>query len=103
MGQQFEAQGKSPPAQPRLLDRVRQAIGRKHYSRRTEETYVHWIKRYIYFTGKRHPAETGAGEITAFLNHLSAERHVASATQNQALSALLFLYKEALGQEKPAG
>jgi len=103
MGQQFESNSRFPalPAKPRLLDRVREAIRRKHYSRRTEETYVHWIKRYIYHSGKRHPAEMGAPEVTAFLNHLSSERHVASATQNQALAALLFLYKEALGQTLP--
>ena len=103
MGQQFESNSSFPalPAQPRLLDRVREAIRRRHYSRRTEETYVHWIKRFIYHSGKRHPAEIGAAEVTAFLNHLASERHVASATQNQALSALLFLYKEALGQALP--
>ena len=89
------------PGKPRLLDRVREAIRRKHYSRRTEETYIHWIKRFIYYSGKRHPAEMGAAEVTAFLNHLAGDRHVASATQNQALSALLFLYKEALGQALP--
>lgn len=61
--------------------------------------YVHWIKRFIYFSGKRHPATLGEIEVTAFLNHLAAERHVAAATQNQALSALLFLYKEVLGRE----
>jgi integron integrase len=103
MGQQSESEGRFPVpiSKPRLLDRVREAIRRKHYSRRTEETYIHWIKRFIYFTGKRHPADMGAAEVTAFLNHLSAERHVASATQNQALSALLFLYKEALEQTLP--
>lgn len=103
MAQQFESQGKvlQAAAQPRLLDRVREAIRRKHYSRRTEETYIHWIKRFILYFGKRHPMEMGATEVTAFLNHLATERHVASATQNQALSALLFLYKEALGQALP--
>ena len=87
------------PQRPRLLDQVHDAIRRRYFSRRTEETYVHWIKRFIYFTGKRHPATLGEAEVTAFLNHLAAERHVAAATQNQALSALLFLYKEVLGQE----
>jgi integron integrase len=103
MGQQTESEGRfpEPVARPRLLDQVRDAIRRKHYSRRTEETYIHWIKRFIYFTGKRHPAQMGAAEVTAFLNHLAADRHVASATQNQALSALLFLYKETLGQALP--
>ena len=88
-------------AAPRLLDRVRDAIRRRHYSPRTEETYVHWIRRFIHFSGKRHPAQLGAAEVTAFLNHLATERTVAAATQNQALSALLFLYKEVLGQPLP--
>jgi integron integrase len=86
---------------PRLLDLVRDAVSRKHYSRRTEESYVHWIKRFIYFSGKRHPEGMGAAEVTAFLNHLARERKVAANTQNQALSALLFLYKEALGTPLP--
>ena len=85
------------PRQPRPLDRVRDAIRRIHYSRRTEETYVHWIKRFIYFSGKRHPGEMGEEEVTVFLNHLARDRNVAAATQNQALSALLFLYKQVLG------
>lgn len=84
---------------PRLLDRLRGAIRRKHYSRRTEEAYTHWTKRFIYFHGKRHPSVLGEAEVTAFLNHLAMERSVSASTQNQALSALLFLYKEALGLE----
>jgi len=76
---------------PRLLQRVHEAIRVRHYSRRTEEAYVHWIKRLIYFHGKRHPETMGEAEVTAFLNHLAVERHVAAATQNQALSAILFL------------
>jgi len=87
-----------PTVRPRLLDRVRDAIARRHYSRRTEETYVHWIKRFIHFHGTRHPRELGETEVTAFLNHLARDRDVAASTQNQALSALLFLYKEALNQ-----
>ena len=87
--------------EPRLLDRVRNAIRRRHYSDRTEETYIHWIKRFIYFSGKRHPAAMGAAEVTAFLNHLVRDREVAVATQNQALAALLFLYKEALETPLP--
>jgi site-specific recombinase XerD len=79
-----------PTARPRLLDRVRDAIARCHYSRRTEETYVHWIKRFIHFHGTRHPRELGETEVTAFLNHLARDRDVAASTQNQALSALLF-------------
>ncbi len=83
-------------ARPKLLDQVRNAIRRKHYSLRTEDTYVQWIKRFIYFHGKRHPRDLGETEVTGFLNHLARERGVAAATQNQALSALLFLYKEVL-------
>ena len=83
---------------PRLLDQVRDAIRRRNYSYRTEEQYVHWIKRFIYFSARRHPGDLGAPEVTAFLNHLARERNVAAATQNQALSALLFLYKEVLEQ-----
>jgi integron integrase len=86
---------------PRLLDVVRAAVRRRHYSDRTEETYIHWIKRFVFFSDKRHPRELGAAEVTAFLNHLVAERHVAAATQNQALAALLFLYKEVLAQPLP--
>jgi integron integrase len=86
---------------PRLLDQVREVVRRRHYSYRTEETYVHWIKRFIHFSAKRHPRELGAAEVTAFLNHLVGERHVAAATQNQALAALLFLYKEVLAQPLP--
>jgi integron integrase len=89
------------PKPPRLLEQLRDGIRRRHYSMRTEETYVHWVKRFIYFSGKRHPAELGAAEVTAFLNYLVRERDVAAATQNQALSALLFLYKEVLGQTLP--
>src|SRR5687767_2749893 len=86
---------------PRLLEQLRDAIRRRHYSPRTEETYAHWVKRFIYFSGKRHPAAMGAAEVTAFLNHLARERNVAAPTQNQALSALLFLYREVLGRPLP--
>jgi integron integrase len=89
------------PKAPRLLDEVRSAIARRHYSRRTEETYIHWIRRFIYFNGKRHPRGMGRGEVTGFLNHLARELNVASATQTQALAAILFLYKEVLGQPLP--
>ena len=65
-------------ARPRLLDAARQAIRRRHYSYRTEETYLHWMKRFILFSGKRHPGGLGAAEVTAFLNHLAQERHVAA-------------------------
>jgi integron integrase len=80
---------------------VRDAIRRRHYSLRTEDTYVHWIKRFIYFSGKRHPAELGSAEVTAFLNHLAREREVAASTQNQALCALLFLYRDVLATRLP--
>ena len=86
---------------PRLLDQVRDAIRRRHYSIRTEQSYVHWIKRFIYFSSKRHPRELGAPEVTNFLSHLARDRDVAAATQNQALAALLFLYKEVLGLPLP--
>jgi integron integrase len=87
------------PAQgPRLLDQMRVAIRRKHYSHRTEDAYILWIKRYVYFNEKRHPRELGKEHVTNFLNHLARGRGVAAATQNQALSALLFLYKEVLAQ-----
>jgi integrase len=88
-------------AKPKLLDRVRHAIRARHYSRRTEKAYVHWIKRYIFFHGKRHPAEMGAAEVTAFLTALAVRERVAASTQNQALNALLFLYREILGVALP--
>ncbi len=94
-----EAVEPPPPAKPRLLGQVHETIRRKYVSRRTEEAYVHWIKRFIYFSGKRHPETLGEPEVTAFLNHLASERNVAASTQNQALSALLFLYKEVLGKD----
>jgi integrase len=79
-----------------LLDQVRDAIRLKHYAYRTEETYVQWIRRYILFHNKRHPKEMGKAEIEAFLTHLAVEGQVSASTQNQALSALLFLYREVL-------
>jgi len=90
-----------PPDSPRLLDRVRDKIRLKHYSIRTEQAYVDWIRRFICFHGKRHPAELGAAEVEAFLTDLATARNVAASTQNQAKSALLFLYKEVLGVELP--
>jgi integron integrase len=85
----------------RLLEQVRHRIRLKHYSIRTEQAYVDWIRRYIHFHGKRHPAAMGASEIEAFLTDLAVARHVAAATQNQARSALLFLYREILAIELP--
>lgn len=88
-------------ARPRLLDRVRERIRVKHYSLRTEQSYIGWIRRYIFYHGKRHPCEMGAAEVEAFLSHLAVERNVSSSTQNQALAALLFLYREVLEVELP--
>jgi integron integrase len=84
---------------PKLLDRVRQAIRTRHYSDRTEKAYVHWIKRFIFFHNKRHPAEMGEAEIGRFLSALATDLHVSASTQNQALNALLFLYREILKKE----
>ena len=86
---------------PRLLDRVRQAIRARHYSPRTETAYVRWIERFVRFHGKRHPAEMGQREVTAYLTHLATERKVAASTQNQALAALTFLYREVLELDLP--
>jgi integron integrase len=86
---------------PRLVEIFRAAIRSRHYSRRTEKSYWYWIRHFIYFHGKRHPTELGAAEVTAFLSWLATERDVAAATQNQALAALLFLYKHALQRELP--
>lgn len=83
-------------SQPKLIDQVRNIIRVKHYSLRTEEAYWHWIKRFILFHKKRHPNEMGEAEVSAFLSHLAVDKSVAASTQNQALSALLFLYKEVL-------
>lgn len=83
---------------PRLLDRVRAAIRTRHYSIRTEEAYVGWIRRFVLFHGKRHPDEMGEAEINAFVSALATRGRVASSTQTQALSALLFLYREVLGR-----
>jgi integron integrase len=83
------------------VERVREEIRARHYSRRTEKAYWHWIRRFIFFHGKRHPSSMGAAEVSAFLSWLATSRNVAAATQNQALSALLFLYKHVLGVSLP--
>ena len=88
---------KKPP-EKKLLDQVRDAIRTKHYSIRTEEAYVNWVRRFILFHGKRHLKDMGGPEIEAFLTHLAVEGHVSASTQNQALSALLFLYRTVLHQ-----
>jgi Phage integrase, N-terminal SAM-like domain len=82
----------SSSAKPKLLDQVRHGIDTRHYSYMTEKAYVGWIKRFIFFHNKRHPAEMGEAEIGQFLSSLATECHVSASTQNQALNALLFLY-----------
>jgi len=82
---------------PRLLDRVRERLRVKHYSIRTEEQYISWIRRYVLFRGKRHPREMGEREVEAFLTHLAVAGNVSASTQNQAKAALLFLYAQVLG------
>ena len=86
---------------PRLLNLVRDRIRRKHYSIRTEQAYLHWVKAFVRFHGMKHPTDMGAPELESFLTYLSVERHVSSSTQNQALSGLLFLYREVLEIELP--
>jgi integron integrase len=88
----------SPARAPRLLEQVRGAIRARHYSPRTEKAYVAWIKRYIFFNGMRHPRELGVAEVTRYLTHLATAGRVSASTQNQAFSALLFLYREVLEQ-----
>ncbi|HEU0187114.1 MAG TPA: integron integrase [Gallionellaceae bacterium] len=96
-----DANTPSAPTPPKLLDQVRDKIRVKHYSIRTETQYLQWIKRFIYFHGKQHPRDLGAAEVEAFLSHLATEGNVSASTQNQALSALLFLYREVLGINLP--
>lgn len=86
-------------SKPRLLDQVRDAIRVRHYSRRTEESYINWIRKFILFHKKRHPLEMGGREINEFLTYLAVEQRVAASTQNQALCALVFLYKHVLNIE----
>jgi len=89
------------PEPPRLLDRVRDKIRLRHYSLRTEQAYLDWIKRFILFHGKRHPEALGAAEVEAFLTHLAVDRQVAAATQNLAKSSILFLYRDVLEPDLP--
>ena len=86
---------------PKLLEQVRSRLRVKHYSIRTERSYVDWIKRFIWFHGKRHPKEMGVLEMEAYLSHLAVQRNVSASTQNQAKSALLFLYKDVLCVDLP--
>jgi integron integrase len=87
--------------QPKLLDQYRERLRIKHYSLRTEQAYLHWVRRFIYFHSKRHPAGLGGPEVERFLSDLATEGRVSASTQNQALAALLFLYREVLGKELP--
>ena len=87
------------PPKPRLLDRVRTAIRMRHYSARTEKAYVGWVRRFVVYHGKRHPDEMGAAEVLEFLSSLALRGHVSASTQNQAFSALLFLYRDVLGRQ----
>jgi integron integrase len=98
-GLNFNASVQPPTQKPKLLDQVRQAIRTRHYSYRTEKAYVHWIKRFVFFHNKRHPAEMGEAEIGWFLSSLATDSHVSASTQNQALNALLFLYREILKKD----
>ena len=97
-----ETTQKDMPRKPKkLLDRVRDTLRAMHYSYRTEQSYVQWIRRYILYHNKRHPAQMGVPEIEAFLTHLAVEQNVSASTQNQALSAILFLYRHVLKIEFP--
>src|SRR5437868_1820185 len=87
--------------QPRLLDQLRDKIRLKHYSIRTEHVYVDWVKRFILFHNKRHPKLLGKDAVEAYLTHLAVARKVSASTQNQAKSAILFLYREVLEMDLP--
>src|ERR687895_213417 len=86
---------------PKLLDQVREKLRVRHYSIRTEQAYLQWIKRFILFHGKRHPRDMGAQELTQFLSDLAIQRNVSASTQNQALNAILFLYRDVLKIQLP--
>lgn len=86
-------------ANPKLLDRLREALRSRHYSRRTDQTYCHWAKLFIYFHNIRHPADMAEPQINAFLTHLAVKEKICASSHNQALSALLFLYRHLIGRE----
>jgi len=94
------ASSSSHSNRPRLLDQVRDAVRLRHYSIRTEQAYVQWTRRFVLFHGKRHPRDMGSAEVAAFLTHLVRDRDVAASTQNQALNALVFLYRYVLGRDE---
>jgi integron integrase len=97
MAQSNDTRSQDKP--PKLLEQVREVIRARHYSLRTEATYLSWMKRFILFHGKRHPREMGGQEVQQFLSYLAVEGHVAASTQSQALSAILFLYQQVLKQD----
>ena len=101
MGTDIPQHSNAPAAPVRLLDQVRERLRLKHYSIRTEKSYVDWIKRYILFHDKRHPRDLGATHVERFLTHLAVDRELSASTQNQALAALLFMYREVLELELP--
>lgn len=98
---QIQTPAAAPHPAPRLMDRVRESLRLHRYALSTERTYCHWIKRFIYFHGKRHPSEMGAAEVEAFLTHLATAENVAASTQNQAMHSVLYLYKNVLGVDLP--
>jgi len=91
--------GEAPAPAPRLIDRLRDALRSRHYSRRTEQAYCLWVRRYLQFHGMRHPSDMAEPDVNAFLTHLAVAEHVSASTQTQALSALLFLYRLVIGRE----
>ena len=91
-----DVQSALPAHPPKLLDQVRNALRNMHYSRRTEQAYIFWIRRYILFHNKRHPEEMAGPEIASFLSHLAMNEKVAASAQNQALCSIVFLYKHVL-------
>ena len=97
----MDASAQLPLQQPKLIPRLRDAIKVRHYSLRTEKSYVYWVRYFIHFHELRHPKDMGPVEVTAFLNHLASQRQVSASTQNQALAVLLFLYKEVLSINLP--
>ena len=96
---QYKNQSQIGQAKPKLLDQVKTHLRSLHYSRSTEESYINWIKRFIIFNNKMHPEQLGKDQIRKFLNHLAVERNVSASTQNQALQAILFLYKEIIHKD----
>ncbi len=97
----MQTASRPPLRSGRLLDQLRERIRYCHYSLRTEQAYVYWVRGFVRFSGLRHPREMGAAEVEAFLSHLANDRHASPSTHRQALSAILFLYKKVLDTELP--